>query len=331
MYRLIHLASLIPETLPGVSLFIRHGDNYVLYKENSLQFTSSDKARLLDNHVKYLYVKADEMSMYNQYVESNLPLLIKDERMEPQVRQNILYQASVNYVEEIFDRPAVAIRQNVERCRNLLEIILSDVMNSDGVMNALSSLVDHNAYTYVHSVQVATYSISLHIKMFDLSRDELLDVAIGSLFHDYGKVYIPRTLLEKPGRLTPVEFRELKKHPEYGYDTLKDLDIFGPVSLGIVRHHHEKENGTGYPDGLTSYDITRSSKVTAIADVFSALTTNRSYRSALPKEEAIEIMYGEMDGSFDKQYLDTFRSMLFLDPPPVQPVPAIPASVSVTA
>ncbi|OGU12746.1 MAG: hypothetical protein A2075_05155 [Geobacteraceae bacterium GWC2_58_44] len=311
MYRMIQLESLIPETLPGVSLFIRHGENHVLYKNAALPFTHSDKERLLGNNVKFLFVTADEISAYNQYVESNLATLMNDESLEPLEKQNVLYQASVNYVHEIFDCPAVAIRQNAERCRKLIQNILNDVMSSDGVMTALSSLVDHNSYTYVHSVQVATYSISLHLKMFELERDELIDVGIGSLFHDYGKVYIPKVLLDKPGKLTATEFMELKNHPVYGYSTLKDLEIFSPVSLGIVKHHHEKENGKGYPDGLTSYDIARSSKVTAIADVFSALTTNRSYRTALSKEAAMDIMYGEMEGSFDMQYLDTFKGNLY--------------------
>jgi HD-GYP domain-containing protein (c-di-GMP phosphodiesterase class II) len=310
MYRLIQLESLIPETLPGVSLFIRNGGKHVLYKLADLPFTQTDKARLLDNNVNYLFVKADDISTFNQYVESNLSALMNDESLEPLARQNMLYQASVNYVHEIFDSPAVAIKENADRCRKLIQHILNDVMNSEGVMTALSGLVDHNAYTYVHSVQVATYSISLHLKMFELGHDELMDVGMGSLFHDYGKVYIPKELLEKPGKLTATEFMELKKHPEYGHSTLKDLDIFSPVSLGIVKHHHEKENGRGYPDGLTSYHIARSSKVTAIADVFSALTTNRSYRTALSKEEAMEIMYGEMEGSFDMQYLDTFKENL---------------------
>lgn len=310
MYRMIQLESLIPETLPGVALFIKHGDNHVLYKDPELSFTQRDKERLLDNNVRQLFVKAAEMSTFNQYVEANLPLLLSDENLDPEVKQNVLYQASVNYVQEIFDSPAISIRQNVDRCRNLIKNILNDVMNSDGVMSALSSLVDHNTYTYVHSVQVATYSISLHVRMFELSRDELMDVGIGSLFHDYGKVYVPRALLDKPGKLSPSEFNEVKKHPVYGYSTLKDLDIFTPVALGIVKHHHEKENGSGYPDGLSSYDIARSSKITAIADVFSALTTNRSYRQALSKESALEIMYGEMEGSFDMQYLNTFRDSL---------------------
>ena len=311
MYKMIRLESLIPETLPGVSLYIGHGENHVLYKDSALPFTKDDKSRLLDNNVRCLFVKADQMSMYNQYVESNLSILINDESLEPQARQNVLYQASVNYVHEIFDCPAVAIRQRLNRCRLLIQNILNDVMGSQGVMTALGSLVDHNTYTYVHSVQVATYAILLHVKMFELSRDELLDVGIGSLFHDYGKVYIPTTLLDKPGKLSATEFVEIKKHPSYGYSTLKDLEIFSPVSLGIVKHHHEKENGTGYPDGLKSYDIARSSKITAIADVFSALTTNRSYRKAMSKEEAIEIMYGEMDGSFDPVYLDTFKRSLY--------------------
>lgn len=310
MYRMIQLESLIPETLPGVALFIKHGDNHVLYKDSEFSFTHSDKERLLGNNVKHLFVKASEISTFNQYVEANLPILLSDDSLEPEVKQNMLYQASVNYVQEIFDSPAVAIKQNVERCRNLIKHILNDVMNSSGVMTALSSLVDHNAYTYVHSVQVATYSIALHVKMFELSRDELMDVGIGSLFHDYGKVYVPRVLLEKPGKLSASEFMEVKKHPVYGYSTLKDLEIFTPVALGIVKHHHEKENGNGYPDGLSSYDIARSSKITAIADVFSALTTNRSYREALSKETAMDIMYGEMEGSFDMQYLNTFRDSL---------------------
>ncbi|QWV97535.1 HD domain-containing protein [Geomonas nitrogeniifigens] len=310
MYRMIQLESLIPETLPGVALFIKHGDNHVLYKDPKLSFTQGDKERLLDNNVKHLFVKAAEMSTYNQYVEANLPLLLGDDSIEPELKQNMLYQASVNYVQEIFDSPAIAIKQNVDRCRNLIKHILKDVMNSNGVMPALSSLVDHNAYTYVHSVQVATYSISLHIKEFDLGRDELMDVGMGSLFHDYGKVYVPKELLDKPGKLSPSEFLEVKKHPVYGYSTLRDLKIFTPVALGIVKHHHEKENGSGYPDGLSSYDIARSSKITAIADVFSALTTNRSYRQALSKESALEIMYGEMDGSFDLQYLNTFKETL---------------------
>lgn len=307
MYRMIHLESLIPETLPGVSLYVRHGEQYVMYKGSSHSFTRSDRDRLLDSNVKILYVRSGDISRYNQYVESNLSTLMNDESLGPLEKQHVLYQTSVNYVHEIFDRPAGAVKTGFDRCRNLMQHILNDVLTSEGVMTALCGLVDHNAYTYVHSVHVATYSIAMHTKLFDLECDELLDVGFGSLFHDYGKVYIPKQVLDKPGKLTASELTQLKQHPSDGYQTLKDLDIFSPVSLGIVKHHHEKENGCGYPDGLSSYGIARSSKITAIADVFSALTTNRCYRAAMPKEAALDIMYGEMDGSFNLEYLDVFR------------------------
>jgi HD-GYP domain-containing protein (c-di-GMP phosphodiesterase class II) len=306
---MIQLESLIPETLPGVPLFIWHGENHVMYKDSELRFTKDDKSRLLANNVKFLFVKSDDMSLYNQYVESNLPALLSDENLDPAERQNILYQASVNYVHEIFDMPALAIKESLERCKKLMENILKDVMSAEGVMTALGGLVDHNSYTYVHSVHVATYSISLHMKLLKLGHDELMDVGIGSLFHDYGKVYIPKELLDKPGKLTFSEFEELKQHPVYGYRALKDLKIFSPVALGIVKHHHEKENGKGYPDSLVGRDIARSSKITAIADVFSALTSNRAYRKALSRDEAIDIMYGEMDGSFDLDYLAALKEI----------------------
>ena len=309
MYRMIQLDSLIPETLPGVALFIGHGGNHVMYKDPSLPFTKSDKNRLLENNVKSLFVRTDDMSAYNQYVESNLATLLSDENLEPLERQSILYQASVNYVHEVFDSPAASIKESIDRCKVLVENMLKDILNSSDVMTALGSLVGHNTYTYVHSVQVATYSLSLHMKLFRLGHDELLDVGIGSIFHDYGKVYIPKALLDKPGKLTYSEFEELKQHPMYGYRALKDLEIFSPVSLGIVKHHHEKENGKGYPEGLADREIARSAKITAIADVYSALTTDRAYRKKLNKEEALEIMYGEMDGSFDLHYLEILKDL----------------------
>jgi len=96
----------------------------------------------------------------------------------------------------------------------------------------------------------------------------------------------------------------------YGYDMLKALDCFSPLALNIIKSHHEKMNGRGYPDGLSGDEIDRSAKIAAIADVYSALTTDRSYRSALDSEKALEIMRNEMEGSFDVHYLSAFSAML---------------------
>lgn len=310
IYKSISLDTLLPQTLPGVALFLKHEDNYVLYKAPGLSFTDKDKSRLAEHNIEELYVYSGELSHYNQYVESNLPQFLHDENLAPKKRQEILCNATVNYVNELFNTPSTYIKQNVDRCRHLISYILNEKFSTGMLLETLGSLVKHNSYTYVHSVQVSSYTIALHSRMFKLNEDELIDIGVGSVFHDYGKIYIPVEILDKPDRLTPLEFYEVKKHCEYGYDLLKMLDSFSPLSLDIVKNHHEKVNGKGYPDGLNGDTISRSSRIVAIADVYSALTTNRSYRDALDRDAALDIMYNEMEGSFDIHYLSLFSSML---------------------
>jgi HD-GYP domain-containing protein (c-di-GMP phosphodiesterase class II) len=146
--------------------------------------------------------------------------------------------------------------------------------------------------------------------MLKMTEEELIDIGVGALFHDYGKIYIPLHILDKPGKLTPIEFSKVKNHCDYGYDMLKMHDVLNPISLDILKQHHEKVNGEGYPEGLKGDEISRSAKITAIADVYSALTTNRPYRQAADKETALETMYNNMEGSFDVYYLSGFAAML---------------------
>lgn len=310
IYSGVSLDTLLTESMPGVALFVRHGNNYVLYKRPGLAFTEVDRKRLFDNNISELFVYSSELASYNQYVESNLPSFLNDESLTPKKKREILCQASVNYVHEIFHTPSIYLRQNLDRCKLLIQYILNDKFGASALLETLGGLVKHSSYTYIHSVQVCSYSIMLHSHMLKCNEEELVDVGVGSLFHDYGKIYVPLELLDKPGKLSSLEFYEVKKHSMYGYDMLKALDCFSPLALNIIKSHHEKMNGRGYPDGLSGDEIDRSAKIAAIADVYSALTTDRSYRSALDSETALEIMRNEMEGSFDVHYLSAFSAML---------------------
>ena len=104
-----------------------------------------------------------------------------------------------------------------------------------------------------------------------------------------------RSLLDKPGKLTATEFLELKKHPVYGYSTLKDLDIFSPVSLGIVKHHHEKENGNGYPDGLSQLRHSQELQDHGHSRRFQCPDNQQVLPCGTIQGRAIDIMYGEME------------------------------------
>jgi HD-GYP domain-containing protein (c-di-GMP phosphodiesterase class II) len=310
IYKAISLDTLLPQTLPGVALFIKTANNYVLYKARGLPFTEIDKKRLIKNRVEELYVYSGELSDYNKYVESNLGKYLHDVSLTVNKRQEILCKTSVNYVNELFDSHPNSIQQNMGRCKHLVRYIINEKLSASVLMETLGGLVKHSNYTYVHSIQVCLYSIALHSSIFELNEEDLIDIGVGSVFHDYGKKYIPVEILEKPAKLTPAEYQEIKNHCEYGYDLLKMLDVFSPISLDIVKSHHEKMDGKGYPQGLNGNGISESARIVAIADVYSALTTNRSYRDALDKDSALDIMFNEMKGAFDVHYLNVFSAML---------------------
>lgn len=308
MYNTIGLETLIPDSLPGVALFMRHGDRYTLYKGPDLPFTEKDKDRLLNNNIDHLYIYSGELSCYNKYVEGNLGSMLSDEGITISKKQEILCQASINYIQEVFNVPCKYLKENLDRCKNLIRFILNDVFTPQQLVETLGTLVQYNSYTYIHSVQVSSYCAALY-KFMQVPDEDITDILVGAMFHDYGKTYISKEILEKPDKLTALEFNEVKKHSLYGYSALSELNTFSPMALSIVRDHHEKIDGTGYPNGRKEEELSKHARIASIADVYSALTTDRSYRKAMSSEVALKIMENEMRGSFDVYYLAIFTNM----------------------
>jgi putative nucleotidyltransferase with HDIG domain len=148
-----------------------------------------------------------------------------------------------------------------------------------------SSIESSDTYTFGHSGRVAEYAVAI-AAAFGLAESELTAVRVGAYLHDVGKIRVPHEILNKPDRLTAEEFDIIKQHPVYGVELLASVDFPWDVKP-IVRWHHEKIDGTGYPDGLSGDEIPLSAQIIGIADVYDALTTARSYRSALPRAKAL--------------------------------------------
>jgi putative nucleotidyltransferase with HDIG domain len=127
---------------------------------------------------------------------------------------------------------------------------------------------------------------------------------LGALLHDIGKIIVPTEVLNKAGRLTADEWAIMKRHPEAGLELVSDIDFPGDVRA-IIRSHHERWDGTGYPDGLAGEDIPFAARILCVADVYDALTTARSYRDCLTHSRAVEVMR-ESTGQFDPQLLEAF-------------------------
>ena len=167
-------------------------------------------------------------------------------------------------------------------------------------------LSKHDYYTYNHSVNVSVYSIALCKKVYGDDRKLLIQAGMGGLLHDLGKRAVPTAIINKPGKLDAAEWEEIKKHPEHGYTLLQKVATIPEESKRIVYEHHENIDGSGYPRKLCDTQISKLSKIATIADVFDALTTNRSYKKGLPPQEALQVMFGMAPGKFEPTIFNCF-------------------------
>jgi putative nucleotidyltransferase with HDIG domain len=150
------------------------------------------------------------------------------------------------------------------------------------------SIESADSYTHGHCERVATYAVAV-ASALGLADDELTTIRLGAYLHDVGKVRIPHEILNKPDRLTNEEFEVMKQHPVWGVELLAGIEFPWDIKP-IIRSHHEKMDGTGYPDRLKGDEIPLAAQIICIADVYDALTTTRSYRSAMTHAMAVAEM-----------------------------------------
>jgi len=212
-----------------------------------------------------------------------------------------------DFINKPFDRAELLIR--VKSCIRTKRLT-DDLETAESILVALGNAIDaKDAYTEGHAERVAHYSVAVGRKL-GLSYERLRALRLGGVLHDIGKIGIPEAILNKPGPLTAEEFDVMKKHPEIGER------ICGPLKslrgmLPIIRSHHERPNGSGYPDGLSGEAIPLEARIVCLADVYDALATTRSYKRAFTRERCIEILRQDTTkGLFDPVVVEAFAAYL---------------------
>ena len=165
-----------------------------------------------------------------------------------------------------------------------------------------------DTYTRGHSDRVSEISVLIGKKV-GLSDQDLKNLQIGGLFHDIGKIGVPDTILQKESKLTDDEYSEIKNHPSIGVHILSNATIFKDI-IPIVKHHHERFDGRGYPSQLKGEEIPYLARITAIADSFDAMTSKRSYRDSLPLDIVKEEFRKNKGTQFDPELADLFLDIL---------------------
>lgn len=217
-------------------------------------------------------------------------------------------QAVVSMFQEV--RMGKAI--DAEQALPIVEEISSSVSRNPGAIISLARLKTADDYTYMHSVAVCALMVAL-ARQLNLDEKTTREAGLAGLMHDLGKAMIPNEILNKPGKLTDEEFDIIKTHPSEGHQLLLEGKGAGEIPLEVCLHHHEKMDGTGYPDGFKGDNITLYARMGAVCDVYDAITSNRPYKAGWDPAESIKRM-AEWQGHFDPPIFQAFVKSLGIYP-----------------
>jgi putative nucleotidyltransferase with HDIG domain len=214
---------------------------------------------------------------------------------------------------------AIAARIGVDSTNRSLAADLQAVHLS--VIHSLAVAIEmRNAYTGQHCEGVARRAAAL-AEAFGLDGQAVEKIRIGGLLHDIGKIGIPESILLKPGRFTPEEYAVMKQHSEIGHKIIATLPFAEEVK-DYVRHHHERYDGSGYPDGLAGAQLSLGARIVAVADCYEALVTDRPYRAGVRPAEALAYIQSRRGAFFDPDVVDRLEGVLRAEGAPIdEPVP----------
>jgi putative nucleotidyltransferase with HDIG domain len=223
---------------------------------------------------------------------------------EHSIKESAAFQTISSLNDSIFQsiQNAEALpKKKVQMCCKIITACLQET----NIHSWLEIVKEHHSYTYRHSMNVTGLAVAFAMH-YGMRKSDINRIATGALMHDIGKARIPLSILDKPGPLTPEEIVQVRQHPVYSGIILSEDRQFDPEIIDIAVHHHEHLDGTGYPDCLKGDEISDLVRIITIVDIFSGLIDQRSYKEALPKDQAFQIMLS-MKNKLDMDLLQAFK------------------------
>ncbi|HYE62010.1 MAG TPA: HD domain-containing phosphohydrolase [Phycisphaerales bacterium] len=298
-----------------------------LYRSAGLEFTKADAERLATQGVKFLYISAAQHAAYRKALAERLEAAFTDKAAATEERARIVRSACGKMIEDVLllpgqSEPVAAVKEISER--------FGEWSKADP--QAFTYLLDmsgHDFYTTTHMVNVGVGCGLLAKEAFPNDAELFKLVVQGGLLHDLGKRNIPESVLNKEGKLSDAEWNQIKVHPSLGFEELKNNPEIPSAVLEMVRDHHERPDGKGYPNGVDGSKLSIPAKICGIVDVFDAITAARPYRGPTPPARTLQMMQDGRGTQFDADLFDAWtrvvNTMLKEDPqrapvaPPIDP------------
>jgi HD-GYP domain-containing protein (c-di-GMP phosphodiesterase class II) len=256
-----------------------------------------------------LYVDTADHRLYQRYAETALNELLACTDLPGKRKAEIYYKTTRELVHEActsnnLDDLVGEHRNNF--ANNLASLICTDEATRDGILVMLC----HDYYTYTHMINVSVMVSALAYRLSITDRRRLGEVAGGGLLHDIGKMRINPNVLNKTDGLTPGDWEEIKLHPVRGLEYLAQRPDSKRCELLMVHQHHEKLDGSGYPTGLMGDEISAEAQMTAVVDIYDALTCKRPYREALSHEEAMSVLNDQAGSKLSVELVEAWQKTI---------------------
>lgn len=252
----------------------------------------------------------------SQGLASDTPVFVLDmKELEPKlVEDDSLTKNYVSYLANQFRYLFLTSISDANGFDKLNAVMKEYFMRNRSVLTEVVLLRDDHRYTFEHSINVAMLSTMIGMDL-ELSDKELYNLIVGAVLHDIGKIQISNSILDKPSKLTDAEFRSIQNHPKYGVQLSNGLESVNDDVRRIILQHHEKLNGTGYPDGLSECKIDPLARIVTVSDIFDAVASNRSYHTAKSTYKSMLIVQGDADkGLIDNNVADALKRNIILYP-----------------
>ncbi len=268
---------------------------------------------------------SDSMAYWQENVRK-----VEESLPSPEGAFRIPYDDNVPYANEIESARAIQWEaQNVvrnvmndvrmgrsiesERVKRVVNSMVDSILRNQDALASLTRMRGLDEYTFVHSLDVCILSLSL-ARHLNLSREEMMEVGIGALLHDVGKMKLPTQVLKKPDTLSENEWVEVRKHPVYSLEIMERSQGIPEPSKQLALQHHERYNGSGYPFGLKGDTIGTYGQIVGIIDLYDAITTDRPYQKAIQPHEAIRQIYEMGKGEFNRLMVERFIQCIGIYP-----------------
>jgi HD-GYP domain-containing protein (c-di-GMP phosphodiesterase class II) len=296
--------SLIDNSITDFDVFLRLENEVVLYGAAGYRWFRQEIMDLLRSGYETLFVRRDDEIKIKTYLQlARLPQIQKD--LPPEKRVNAIDDIGTEFLKCVYDAPFIG--SVLDKGKVLADEITECIREDPGSVKFLNHLMEHDLYTYRHSIRVALYAVATAVGLGASDHKQLKEIALGGIFHDIGKKDVSIEVLNKAGALSKSEWEILRAHPKNGWTNVKDT-LLSHVPREIILHHHEKRNGSGYPDGLDKNSLLLEVQVATLADIFDALTSQRAYQKRRSHFEALSFIKTKLVG--EEINVEAFKALV---------------------